>query len=121
MKTKRPVFLNLLQIKFPVPAIASIFHRVSGVVLFLGLPFLLYCWHQARSAEGFMALQQANFGFKVLLWMILSAGFYHALAGLRHLLMDCGLGESLTQARFTAKLVIGLAIVGALLLGVWVC
>ena len=33
-----PVFLNLAQIRFPIGAIASIAHRVSGVLLFIALP-----------------------------------------------------------------------------------
>ncbi len=34
------VFLNLAQIRFPIGAIASIAHRVSGVLLFIALPVL---------------------------------------------------------------------------------
>ena len=37
-----PVFLNLFRIRFPVGAVTSIAHRVSGVCLFLSLPFWIY-------------------------------------------------------------------------------
>ena len=33
-----PVFLNLAQIRFPIGAIASIAHRVAGVLLLIALP-----------------------------------------------------------------------------------
>ncbi|MCB1893128.1 MAG: succinate dehydrogenase, cytochrome b556 subunit, partial [Rhodocyclaceae bacterium] len=42
MKKERPKHLDLRVIKQPLPAIASILHRVSGAGLFLMLPFLIY-------------------------------------------------------------------------------
>ena len=39
-----PKYLNLLQIRMPVPAVVSIMHRVSGAALFLVLPLLLAWW-----------------------------------------------------------------------------
>ena len=42
MKTDRPVNLNLLAFSFPLAAIVSITHRITGVVLFVGLAFALY-------------------------------------------------------------------------------
>ena len=41
MQTKRPVNLDLSTIRFPLPAIISILHRITGIWLFLALPFLL--------------------------------------------------------------------------------
>jgi succinate dehydrogenase / fumarate reductase cytochrome b subunit len=43
MKKERPKHLDLRVIKQPLPAIASILHRVSGAGLFLMLPFLIFC------------------------------------------------------------------------------
>ena len=40
----RPKYLNLLQIRMPLPAIVSIMHRVSGAALFLALPLMLWWW-----------------------------------------------------------------------------
>ncbi|HLF66576.1 MAG TPA: succinate dehydrogenase, cytochrome b556 subunit, partial [Gammaproteobacteria bacterium] len=41
LNTNRPINLNLFTIRFPLPAIVSILHRVSGVFLFLLLPILM--------------------------------------------------------------------------------
>ena len=45
-----PVFLNLFRIRFPAGAIASIAHRISGVLLFLSLPYL--AWLLDLSLQG---------------------------------------------------------------------
>ena len=42
MQTKhRPVFLEIPNIRLPIPGIVSILHRISGVILFVSLPLLL--------------------------------------------------------------------------------
>ena len=99
---KRPVFLNLLQIRLPVTALVSIMHRASGVVMFLSLPLWLCALRQSlASARGFdhvtayIALPWVKCGF----WWLLSAVVYHLIAGIRHLLMDMGVGETLRGAR----------------------
>ncbi len=122
MKAARPVYLNLLRIKLPIPGIVSILHRVSGVVIFLGLPFLLYILHHSLiSQNSFDHLQQvlAMPGNKFILWVVLAAVIWHVLAGIRHLLMDVGVGESLTAARMTAWFVAVISLGLILLLGVW--
>ncbi len=122
MKAARPVYLNLLRIKLPIPGIVSILHRVSGVVIFLGLPFLLYILHHSLiSQNSFDHLKQvlAMPGNKFILWVVLAAVVWHVLAGIRHLLMDVGVGESLTAARMTAWLVAIISFGLILLLGVW--
>lgn len=121
--SQRPVFLNLWRIKFPIPAIISILHRISGVVIFIGLPLLLYILAQSlHSQDSFEQLSTllANPGMKFLLWIICSATATHFLAGVRHLLMDCGVGEGLRGARSSAYVVIFLSAVAIILLGVWI-
>lgn len=122
MKKKRPVYLNLLAIKQPITAIISILHRASGAVLFLLIPFLL--WTLAVSLNSPTAFDNlhttlANPILKFIVWISLAALIYHLLAGIRHLLMDIGLGESLVAARFSAKAVAILALIFIVLAGVW--
>ena len=111
---KRPVFLNLLQIRFPITALVSIAHRVSGLVLVLVLP--AFVWMLARvegSADDFLNLQQLLndcFVLRGVVWMGISALVYHLLAGLRHLLMDMGLGHSLCCAKLSAWLMVALSL-----------
>ena len=120
---KRPVNLDLTTIKFPVTAIASITHRISGVVLFLALPILLWMLDRSlASPEGFTDMQALASGAlaKLVLWGILAALIYHLVAGIRHLFMDVGIGESLEGGRRGAFTVFAVSIVLILLAGVWV-
>ena len=104
-------------------AVLSILHRISGVLLFLGMPVLLYWLHcSLHSEESFQHLQEllAHAPSKVILWGIASAMLYHAIAGIRHVLMDCGLlSEGLPGARYSAVVTLGMAIIGVVFLGVW--
>lgn len=118
----RPVHLDLTRMKFPPMAIVSILHRVSGVVLFLLLPFVLYALHASLASQAsFSQLLQlmTSSTVKFLLWLLISAVSFHFIAGIRHLLMDCGLGEGLQSARVTAYGVIVLAGMAAIFVGVW--
>ena len=122
MRTNPPVFLDLTKIRFPVTAIISIFHRVTGVLLFLFIPFLLYLLGASIASQAsFDHVQQLIHMplMSILIWLILSATSYHLLAGVRHLLMDCGLWEHLKQAQVTAYVTLLLTLVCMVLLGVW--
>ncbi len=119
---QRPVFLNPLQIRLPVNALVSILHRISGMVMFISLPWILFLLSQSlASASSYQSLQQWLFttNYRCLFYLILLAWVYHALAGFRHLCMDMGWGESLCASRFTAMLVLVLTLALALILGVW--
>ena len=123
MKVKRPVNLDLTKFHFPIMAILSILHRVSGVLLFFALPFWLYLLQQSLvSAESFANVQVllTHSGIQFFLWITLSALAYHLVAGVRHLLMDIGIGEHLPRARHGAWFTLGVAVVLILLAGVWI-
>lgn len=120
---KRPVNLDLGSMKYPPMAIASILHRISGLVLFLLLPMMLYFLSLSlRSAESFAHLQTLLICpyCKLLLWAFSTAFIYHVIAGIRHMLMDMGYGEGLSAGRTSAIIVIALAIILAVILGVWI-
>ncbi|NNM59082.1 MAG: succinate dehydrogenase, cytochrome b556 subunit [Legionellales bacterium] len=122
MKKNRPVNLDLTTISFPLPAIVSILHRLSGVLLFLIIPLLLWTLQQsAFSEEGFLNVQDALTSTlsKVIIWVLLSAMIYHLIAGIRHLLMDMGIGEERKSGKVGAFIALGLSIVCAILVGVW--
>ena len=122
MSNDRPVNINLFQFKFPRMAIVSILHRISGVVLFLLTPVLLYMLHQSlESGSQYAALMQNlhNPFMKLVIWAALSAVLFHLLAGIRHMLMDLGFAESLTAGRWTATIVLALGFVAVILVGVW--
>lgn len=122
MNKKRPVYLDLTKIRMPMAAIVSILHRMSGFVLFLAIPYLIYLWLVSlSSAEGYDALQAALHGgvTRGLVYIVLLALLYHWVAGIRHLLMDMGIGEEKISGRRSALLVFAVVVILALLLGVW--
>ncbi|WP_444998518.1 succinate dehydrogenase, cytochrome b556 subunit [Aliikangiella sp. IMCC44359] len=122
MNNNRPVNLNLAAFKFPVTSISSILHRVSGVLLFLSVPFCLWALQQSLTPSGFGELKVLLSGVigKLAVWLILSMLAYHIIAGVRHLLMDAGIGESLEGGRMGSYAAIVLGAVVAVILGVWI-
>lgn len=120
---KRPVNLDLRSLKYPPMAIASILHRISGLVMFLLLPIMLcYLGASLQSQESFDELHEhlASPWSKLILFGFGTAWIYHVLAGIRHMLMDLGIGESLAAGRRSAVVVIASAVVLALFLGMWI-
>lgn len=122
MNKQRPVNLNLFTIHFPIPAIVSILHRISGFILFLCIPLFLWMLQSSlTSINQFSDLQDilGNIWVKLILWGMMAALLLHLIAGIRHLLMDLGFGESLKAGRFSAWLVVILSIILTLVAGVW--
>jgi succinate dehydrogenase / fumarate reductase, cytochrome b subunit len=122
MNKKRPINLDLTTIHFPITAIASILHRISGIILFLYAPFLIWLLDQSLSSSTHFLNLQSNLSepfMKWLIWLFLASIFYHLLAGIRHILMDFHIGESLRTGRLGAKLTIGISVVLTLFAGVW--
>jgi succinate dehydrogenase / fumarate reductase cytochrome b subunit len=104
----RPRFLNLLQIRMPIGAVASIAHRISGVLLFLILPAAVFLLElSVRSPEGFnQARAILHAPLVQLLGLVLAwALLHHLLAGIRFLLLDLEIGIERKQARVSAWLV----------------
>lgn len=123
MNSQRPVNLDLRTIKLPITAYTSILHRISGVILFLGLAVLLYGLDKSLSSpEGFAEVKEclANPLAKFVIWGLLSALLYHLVAGVRHLIMDLGVGETLEGGKLGSKVVIAISVILIVLLGVWI-
>lgn len=123
VNSKRPVNLDISTIHFPIPAIASILHRVSGIVAFVGIAFLLYGLDLSLSSQtGFSSVADvmAHPLAKLVIWGTLSALAYHLVAGIRHLIMDMGVGETLEGGRLSAKITFAVSVVLIILLGVWI-
>ena len=123
MNSNRPKNLDLTTIELPLPAKASILHRISGFALFFAVAFMLTALNASlESAESFAELKSTfdNGLAKLIIWLILSAVGYHLIAGIKHLVMDAGIGESKEGGKVGAIItLVGGAIVIALA-GVWV-
>ena len=123
VKDTRPVNLDITTFKFPLPAITSILHRISGVALFIATAILLYLLQLSLSSEqGFseaVAIMDGTL-MKIVLWAITTGLFYHLIAGVKHLLMDLGWGETKQSAQLGAQITLGLAVLAAALAGAWI-
>jgi succinate dehydrogenase / fumarate reductase cytochrome b subunit len=120
---KRPVNLDLSTFRFPLSALTSITHRITGVILFAGIAVLLWLLDLSLSgSEGFAEASDlvGSPVAKFVVWAILSALAYHCVAGVKHLLMDLGIGESREGGPIAAKLVVVVSVVLIVLMGVWV-
>jgi succinate dehydrogenase cytochrome b subunit len=105
---KRPVNLDLGTIEMPLPAIASITHRITGVLLVAGVAVLLWLLDESlASEESFNAIAAATDSFfcKLLILGVLAALIYHSVAGVKHLIMDMGFAETLEGGVTASKLV----------------
>lgn len=122
MKTERPVYLSLTQFRWPFAAIASITHRITGVVLFAGIGFLLWLLGLALdSPEGFAeaAAILAEPLPKLVLLAVLAALAYHFVAGIKHLVMDFHYWDTLEAAQIASVSVFVLTAVLVVLAGIW--
>jgi succinate dehydrogenase / fumarate reductase cytochrome b subunit len=121
VKDTRPVNLDIGTMRLPITAWASITHRASGVFLFVGMAVLLWGLDASlKSPESFEALKEciASPVAKLVIWAIVSGLIYHSLAGIKHLVMDFGIGETMEGGVLGARIVIGLSIVLILVAGV---
>lgn len=122
----RPINVNpsdLMTFAWPITALASITHRIAGVILFVAVAFGLYALDMSLSSEeGFETLKgmmKSPFGMFVT-WGLLSALAYHFVAGIKHLIMDFGVGETIEGAQFASRLTILFSAVLIFLAGIWV-
>ncbi len=117
---KRPKYLNLYQIRLPVPGLVSILHRVSGFAMFVFAWAILWLLQiSLQSAEGFEQMHGFAQGWigKLFLTGMTWAFLHHFLAGLRFLLLDIHVGTDLIAARWASWTVLVLSIAGTLLVG----
>ncbi|WOV90979.1 MAG: succinate dehydrogenase, cytochrome b556 subunit [Candidatus Zeuxoniibacter abyssi] len=122
MAGDRPKHLNLLQIRLPLPGVLSIFHRISGVLLILALPFFLGALqYSVKSQEGYDCVAQffSHPLAKLVVWGAAWALFHHLCAGIRFLLLDLHIGVELAAARASAAAAFVVSIVLTVIFGVW--
>lgn len=122
MQSNRPKYLNLMEIRQPLPALISILHRAAGVLLFFpGIPLLLCGLDMSLSSSQDYAQLQSfldNPLFKGLLTLLLWFFLHHFFAGIRFLALDLGYGGALGQARSSSKAVLAAGIVFTLLISI---
>ncbi len=115
----RPRFLNLFRICYPIGAVASIAHRISGLLLLVSLPVLVNGLEYSLQSESNFLTLRAWFASPWAIPVLAVAAWglvHHLAAGVRHLLMDAGIGSALPQARSSARAVILLGFLAAVVI-----
>jgi succinate dehydrogenase / fumarate reductase, cytochrome b subunit len=119
-RRKRPVFIDLMKIRLPLPGIVSILHRVSGAGLFLFLPLLLCMLSGSlESPATFDAIHDwlAHPLHKIIISGLIWAYLHHFCAGVRFLLLDLHCGIQLKSARSSSLYVLLFSLI--LTISVW--
>ncbi len=123
MKENRPVNLDLTTISLPITAITSILHRVSGVAIFFGMALFIYLFDKSFSSEAsfneIKACIQGSLALRAAIWLVLTGLIYHAVAGVKHLIMDLGFGETLEGGKKMSSATLVIAVILVVLAGVW--
>jgi len=110
----RPVYLDLLHIRQPLPAVVSILHRISGVLLFLvGIPFVLWVTQRSLDSSNSWEAMRVTLSHpfaRLVLLALAWAYLHHFIAGIRHLAMDLHIGMELKSARTSAAVTLVLSL-----------
>ena len=107
----RPVNINLIKIKLPISALTSITHRLAGMyIFFITYPLSVFLFYLSiYSSESFINLTNILINniyistFVAYSYLVL---WYHILTGVRHLIMDMHIGESLEASKYSSILVL---------------
>jgi succinate dehydrogenase / fumarate reductase, cytochrome b subunit len=120
-RAKRPVFLNLLQIRLPIGGVVSIVHRITGLVMTLLVAFAL--WALQASLESPARFEEVRAMLSTLpgraavllaLWILIQ----HMYSGIRHLLIDVDIGVEIGSARKSAWLTLVASVITVIVLGI---
>lgn len=109
--------------RLPITAWTSIAHRASGVFIFVGMAVLIWTLDASlKSQESFAALGASldSALFKFAIWAVVAGLIYHSVAGIKHLVMDMGIGETMEGGTLGSRIVIASSVVLTLLAGIWI-
>lgn len=119
----RPKYVSLFTLtpKMSITAKVSILHRVTGALLFLSIPFVLFILHKSLTEASFyaafygaMSCPLAKLGYIVFIWVFV----YHMIAGVRFLFLDINKGVEIKKAKMTARVVLVVSTLITIALGV---
>ncbi|WP_042148307.1 MULTISPECIES: succinate dehydrogenase, cytochrome b556 subunit [unclassified Pseudoalteromonas] len=123
MTKNRPKNLDLSTMALPVMGVASILHRISAVVIWVGMALLLPAlYFSLKSPEGFdevKTLLTERFVAQFFIWGFLTALGYYILGSLKHIIQEFGYFESLEGGRAISQVAIGFGIILSVFIGYW--
>ena len=129
---QRPVYRNIhisqiVGYRLPPAGMVSILHRVSGALMFLLMPFIIWMFDTSLTSEisygTFTSLFNAGLGplpgwmFKLVVLALIWGFVHHFIAGVRHLWMDATHAVGKSFGRQSAVVTLGLGMLLTLLLG----
>ena len=119
--------IDALQYRLPLAGMVSILHRVSGMLMFFLLPFIVWMFDASVTSEvsydGFTSAFVAGIGplpgffVKLVALALIWAYLHHAVAGVRHLWMDATHSVSKQQGHSSAVATFAISIVLTVALG----
>lgn len=107
---KRPVYLDLTRIDMPVMAVLSVAHRITGILMFLSIPFVIYLLDLSLgSPQGYeAAISLLDSGlFRLIVLLLLWCFAHHFFAGIRYFMLDLDIGVDVKNGRKSAWCVLG--------------
>ena len=122
MKDGRPVNLDISTMSLPITAWASISHRICGVLMIPSFALFLWILQISLDSEESFQVLEKNLHMpmnKLAIWLILTIYAYHLLAGVKHLIMDFGYGETFQGGVISAKLLFASTGIIFILIGWW--
>lgn len=129
---QRPEFRNINALsdlpnyRLPIAGIVSILHRVSGLLMFVLLPFIIWMFDTSLTSEisfdTFRSVFIAGVGFvpgwffKLVALAVIWAYLHHWLAGIRHIRMDIKHTVTKEQGKSSAQVVLAISLTLTVLL-----
>jgi succinate dehydrogenase / fumarate reductase cytochrome b subunit len=119
--------IDALQYRLPVAGLVSILHRVSGIIMFVLLPFIVWLLDMSLSSEVSYARFAAVFSggglfpawfVKLVALSLVWAYLHHFIAGVRHLWMDATHAVGLEFGRQSAMFTLAASLLLTLVIGV---
>jgi succinate dehydrogenase / fumarate reductase cytochrome b subunit len=115
----RPIHRNIhisqiVAYRLPASGLVSILHRISGALLFLLMPFLLWLFDRSITSVGTFETMKSvasNWFVKLVLLVIIWSYLHHFVAGVRHLFLDVHIGVEKDSGRQTATAVLVVSLV----------
>jgi succinate dehydrogenase / fumarate reductase cytochrome b subunit len=113
-------FAQTVHYRLPLAGVVSILHRLSGLMMFFLLPFVLYLLDKSLTSEISFAVFRSftsNWFVKLVILALCWAYLHHVMAGIRHLLMDVHVGVDKDSGRKSAVTVFAISLPLAALIG----
>ena len=119
---QRPKYYDINLLHLPMPGLVSIFHRITGVAMFLFLiPVVLFVLQGTLGSEAGFNHWKSVFAHplaKLILLGFVWCYMHHLFAGIRYLLLDVHVGIALEPARTSARIVLAAGVIATGLVGV---